>query len=139
VWTAERRVVIVHPDGRRVPGHIAIGQPYTLGGGDPAADFESHCPIEIDRLCSRSHPIISGGTLGALLSGVELLGAFLHGFIADGGRVLDPDDDSELRLDALFGPPWRAIDVPDDPDWLPSSERDPSISSHAGSRAATQR
>ena len=26
------------------PGHIAVGQPYTLAGGDPAASYESHCP-----------------------------------------------------------------------------------------------
>jgi hypothetical protein len=41
-WIAERRVVIVHPDGRRIPGHIAVGQPYTLAGRvlDPEDDTE---------------------------------------------------------------------------------------------------
>jgi hypothetical protein len=116
LWIAERRVVIVHPDGRRVPGHIAIGQPYTLAGGDPAAGYESHCPIEIDSLHSRAHPVIAGGTLGALLSGVEFLGVILHGFIAHGGRVLDPDDDSEVPLEVLFGPLWRASNAPASPD-----------------------
>lgn len=111
-WIAELRVVIVHPDGRRVPGHIAVGQPYTLGGADPAASFESHCPVEIDGIHSRVHPIIGGGTLQALLLGVQFLGTMLHDFIARGGRVLDPEDDSDVPLAALFGPMLREINQP---------------------------
>jgi hypothetical protein len=104
IWLAERRVVIVHPDGRRVQGHIAVGQPYTLGGADPAATYESHCQIEVDSLHFAKHAIIGGGTLGALLLGVRFLGTLLHGFVSDGGRVLDPEDDTEIPLEALFGP-----------------------------------
>jgi hypothetical protein len=112
VWIAERRVILVHPDGRRVPGHIAVGQPYTLAGGDPTGNYESHCPIEIDGIHSPRHPAISAGTLGALLLAVEALGGTLHGFIASGGRVLDPEDDSDIPLAALFGPLFRAFDAP---------------------------
>ncbi len=104
VWIAELRVVIVHPDGRREPGHIAVGQPYTLAGGDPTARVESHCPVEIDGLHSRIHPIIGAGTLQALLLGVRFLGRLLHDHLARGGRVLHADDDSDVALDALFGP-----------------------------------
>ena len=111
-WIAELRVVIVHPDGRRVPGHIAVGHPYTLGGGDPAASYESHCPIEIDSLYSRAHPAIGGGTLQALLMGVQLLGALLHAFVEDGGRVLDAEDGSDVPLASLFGPMLRKIEPP---------------------------
>ena len=113
IWIAERRVVIVHPDGRRVPGHIAVGQPYTLGGADPAASFESHCPVEIDGIHSRVHPIIGGGTLHALLVAVQFLGAMLHDFISRGGRILDPEDDSDVPLAELFGPMLRGIDAPE--------------------------
>lgn len=112
-WIAELRVVIVHPDGRRVPGHIAVGHPYVLGGGDPGDSDESHCPVEIDSLYSRAHPAIGGGTLQALLNGVELLGGLLHAFIEQGGRVLDAEDGSDVPLESLFGPLFRKIEPPE--------------------------
>ncbi|HEY1815362.1 MAG TPA: hypothetical protein VGG74_23600 [Kofleriaceae bacterium] len=94
-------------------GHIAVGQPYTLAGADPTANYESHCPVEIDGLISRAHPIIGGGTLAALLSGIKALGMHLDAFIARGGRVLDPADDSELPLDVMFGSMLRAVELPE--------------------------
>lgn len=97
-WIAELRVVIVHPDGRRVPGHIAVGQPYTLAGADPAASYESHCPVEIDSVYSHTHPAIGAGTLEALVRGIQLLGAMLVAFVEDGGRVLDAEDGRSLSL-----------------------------------------
>lgn len=112
-WIAELRVVIVHPDGRRVPGHIAVGQPYALGGADPAGNFESHCPIEIDSLYDRRWPIIGGGTLQALLLGVQTLGTTLHAFLERGGRVLNAEDSSDVPLEAYFGPMLRKIAVPE--------------------------
>ena len=102
----------MHPDGRRVHGHIAVGQPYTLAGGDPAGSYECHCPVEIDGIHSREHPIIGGGTLQALLLGVRFLGTMLHDFTSRGGRVLDPEDDSDVPLAALFGPMLCEIDAP---------------------------
>jgi hypothetical protein len=102
-WIAELRVILVHPDGRRVHGHIAIGQPYTLAGGDPAASHESRCAIEIDGLHSRNHPIIGGGSLQALLLAIDFLRTRLHDFVSCGGRVLDAEDESDLPLAALFG------------------------------------
>ena len=102
-WIAERRVLLVRPDGRRELGHIAIGQPYTLGGADPAARFESHCPVEITGFWSPDHPAIAGGTLAALLGGVHVLHTMLQHFVSLGGRVLDPDDESDIDLAALFG------------------------------------
>jgi hypothetical protein len=113
IWIAEKRVVLVHPDGRRVAGHIAVGQPYTLGGADPAATYESHCPIEIDSLYPAAQPIIGGGTLQALLLGVQFLGTMLHDFMSRGGRVLDPEDDTEIALESLFGPMLRDMGASD--------------------------
>jgi hypothetical protein len=103
-WIAELRVVMVHPDGRRVPGHIAVGRPYTLGDGDPAGSFESHCPVEIDGLHSQRHPIIGAGTIQALLLGVRFLGTMLHNFTSRGGRVLHATDGTDVDLESLFGP-----------------------------------
>ena len=103
-WIAELRVILVHPDGRREPGHIAVGKPYVLGDdADVAAPFESHCPIEITGFHSREQPIIGGGTLQALVLGVQFLGMMMHEFLTRGGRVLDPDDDSEVPLESIFG------------------------------------
>jgi hypothetical protein len=109
IWIAEMRVVIVHPDGLRAPGHIAIGQPYALGGADPAANFESHCPVKIDGLGSGVHHVSGGGTLSALLLGIQLLGYLLHDFRARGGRVVDADDGTDVDLDSMFGPFLREI------------------------------
>jgi hypothetical protein len=106
VWIVERRVVLVHPDGRRVDGHIRIGRPYTLGGGDPTGNFESHCPIEIEGLYPSDRPMIGGGTLSALIHGIEMTASLLRDFVADGGRVLDPADDADLPLSAMFGALW---------------------------------
>lgn len=104
-WIAKLRVILVHPDGRREPGHVAVGKPYVLGDdSDVAASFESHCPVEITGLYSRNHPAIGSGTLSALLDAVRLLGVLLHGFVENGGRVLDAEDGSELDLAALLGP-----------------------------------
>lgn len=110
IWIAELRVVLVHPDGHRVPRRIAAGQPYTVDGAGPAAGDESHCPVEIHGLHASVHPLIGGSTLQALLLGVQFLGTMLHDFIARGGRVIDPDDDSDVPLAALFGPMLREIE-----------------------------
>lgn len=106
IWIAELPVVIVHPNGQRVPGHIAVGQPYVLGDGDPARD-EALCPVEITDVFSGDHPIHGGGTFQALLLGVQFLGAMLHTFVSTGGRVLDADDGEDVDLAVHFGPMLR--------------------------------
>lgn len=100
-WIAELRVIIVHPDGRRVPGRIAIGEPYVLGGGDLAEDnhYESHCPVEITGVFA--YPAIGGGTLHALLTAVDVARYMVRTFVESGGRVLDADDGTDVSLDAL--------------------------------------
>lgn len=98
----------VHPDGRRVPSHIAVGAPSTLAGGDPAANYESRCLAEIGDLTTAT-PVIGFGTLSALLNAVEFLGVVLHAFLARGGRVVDPEGDSDIPLARLFGPLLRDV------------------------------
>ncbi len=115
-WIAELRVVLVHPDGEPVTGHIAVGQPYVLGGADPGASYESKCPVEIDSFYSWKHAPIGGGTLDALLRGVQLLGMMLFEFVSRGGRVLDAEDGSDVPLALMFGPLWRAAEAPDSDD-----------------------
>lgn len=112
-WIAELPIIIVHPDGRRVSGHIAVGHPYVVGGGDVAAPYESHCRVEIDSLWSSGQPLVGGGTLQALLIAVRFLGTILHRFIESGGRVLDAEDGSDVHLVSLFGPMLREFRGPD--------------------------
>lgn len=113
IWIAEQQVVLLHPDGRRETGHIAVGQPYVLAVGDPTGNYESHCPVEVSGLWSREHPMIGFGTLSALLNGVSFLGIVLHRFVSDGGRVLDAEDGTEVDAAALFGPLLREPPAPD--------------------------
>lgn len=39
---ASTTIALIHPDGRRVPGSIWIGQPYTVD------ELEAKCPCGID-------------------------------------------------------------------------------------------
>ena len=96
-WIAEENVVFLHSDGRRNVGRIAVGSPVQVDAG------EAHCGVALDGFHSPPGPIIGASTLQALLLAVRFLGTRLHDFVAKGGRVLHPDDDSEVPLDALFG------------------------------------
>jgi len=102
VWIAIRKVTLVHPDGRRVEGRIAIGRPYVLGAGDVGDMYESHCPIEITELLPGSLPMIGGGTFDALINALRTVAALLRAFLEQGGRVLDPEGDSDLDVDGLL-------------------------------------
>lgn len=95
-WIAEKHVVFVHADGRRSVGRIAVGQPEQVASG------EVRCPIALDGL-ERTGPIFGESSLQALLLGVRFLGMRLHDFLSKGGRVLDPEDDSDVGLDESFG------------------------------------
>lgn len=96
-WIAEERVIFVHPDGRRSPGRIAVGLPVQV---DPA---ESTCPIALDGFHTIPRPIHGGSNLQALMLAVRFLGMRIHDFLSKGGRVLDPDDDTDMQLQAFFG------------------------------------
>lgn len=37
------------------------------------------------------------------MCGVRFVGAMLHAFVSRGGRVLAPEDESDVPLDAIFG------------------------------------
>lgn len=96
-WIAEEKVVFLHSDGRRNAGRIAVASPVQIDAG------EAHCGVALDGFHAVPGPIIGASTLQALLLAVRFLGMRLHDFVATGGRVLHPDDDSDVPLDALFG------------------------------------
>jgi len=104
-WIAAHEVLFVHPDGRRSPGRIAVGQP------EQVSPDEARCPIALDGY--ERLPAISGSsTLQALLLGMRLLGMRLHDFINKGGRVLALEDDVDMPLEAVFDdvtPEWTLV------------------------------
>lgn len=96
-WIAEEKVVFFHADGRRNVGRIAVGLPVEIDA------TEATCLIALDGIHHIPGPIHGGSRLQALLLAVQFLGMRLHDFVSNGGRVLDPHDDSEVPLNALFG------------------------------------
>jgi hypothetical protein len=95
-WIADEKVVFLHPDGRRVPGRIAVGMPVQISDG------EAGCAISLDGFDYIPGPLKGASPLQALLMALQFIGWRLHDFISSGGRVLHPDED--FCLDAYFGP-----------------------------------
>lgn len=95
---AERPVILVHSDGRRVPGRVWIGLPERL-----EAEVMAMCPVGIDGLHDGLSPIAGTDTLQALLLATRLAATLLRDFQDKGGRVLHPEDDEPIDLEAYFG------------------------------------
>ena len=95
-WIAEQSVVFVHPDGRRVPGRIAVALPELVG------PEEAQCAIALDGL-DPGRAVHGASTLQALVLALRFLGMRVHDFMSKGGRVVDPDEELDLPLDAYFG------------------------------------
>ncbi|MCB9563160.1 MAG: hypothetical protein H6708_22410 [Kofleriaceae bacterium] len=100
-WIAEEPVVFVTTDGRRMPGRIAVGRP------EQVSATEARCPVILDGLAP-VWPISGGSPLQALLLAVQFLGMRLHALTSSGRRVVDPDDGSDVGIEALLGPLLRA-------------------------------
>jgi hypothetical protein len=99
-WTAEERVVFQHADGRRAYGRIALG--YPKSGYD---EHKPWCVAKLDGIDAdwRVGHIEGDTPFNALHLAIASLAARLRTFIADGGRVLDPDGDRDVDLTAFFG------------------------------------
>jgi hypothetical protein len=95
-WIAEAQVLFVHADGRRSAGRIAVGHPEQVGSD------EARCPIALDGL-EQVRQIHGASTLQALLLATRFLGMRLHDFLSKGGRVVEPDEDTDVALEAIFG------------------------------------
>jgi hypothetical protein len=104
-WITEEQVLFHHPDGSRVPGHIAIGCPRT-----GYAEYKPYCNSSLTGLEDRYAARAEGDTPShALQLAMASLATRLHAFIAGGGRVLKPDGDGEVDLEAIFGPLMREV------------------------------
>lgn len=96
-WTAELPVVWI-VDGRRVPGRVAIGVPDLV----PDGDGEAICPVALDGLQPVT-PVHGDGEFHALMQGVRFLERRIRDYVADGVRVVFPDDDDpESATDSLL-------------------------------------
>ena len=83
-WIAEHAVVFVYPDGT-----IAIGAPEVVSTG------EARCAVVFE---GRELAISGSTTLQALVLAIRFVELRLRDFVAKGGRVLDPADDSDVLL-----------------------------------------
>jgi hypothetical protein len=103
-WIADEAVIFAHADGRRVAGRIAVGVPVRVSAS------EARCAIALDGLDKIGVPICGSSPLQALLLALRFIGFRLHGFVSNGGRVLEPDE-TLLNLESVFGP--LLVDPPD--------------------------
>jgi hypothetical protein len=78
-----------------VTGRIAIAAPV-------ARPPDAACHVVIESV-DKPRAIYGASTLQALLLATRFLHTLLHAFVAGGGRVLYPETESDLSLDALFG------------------------------------
>jgi Domain of unknown function (DUF6968) len=89
----------VRPNGERVSVTIAVGHPYPTSEGDWA------CPVEISGLRGRLEHIVGSDSMQALCLAIRTARDLLASFMADGGRILDPETGKPVSLDDRFGSP----------------------------------
>lgn len=106
-WIADEHVVFVLSDGQRVSGRISVAAP------EQVSTNEAKCSVVLDGL-EREWDIRGASTLQALLLAIRFLGMRLHDFLSKGGRVVDPDEDQDMPLEAYFGALLRAAPPPAD-------------------------
>lgn len=92
-WIAELAIVFVDPRGTRSPGRIAIARPRRV------SEVEARCYVWFER----RHTIPGSDPLQALMLAVRFLGRRLRDLLAQGYRVVDPEDGDDVDLDAYFG------------------------------------
>lgn len=89
------------PDGRRLPGRIAIGLPKTV-------DDHGWCDLALEPLIPGVRHTFGEGKLQALVAALRLVGSQIDDFLRRGGRLLEPgsadDPDTDFAIDAVLGP-----------------------------------
>lgn len=105
-WLAEHSVTFVATDGKRWRSRIAIAEPEQRTTG------EWGCRIIAEGVVRIPGPIFGASKLQALVLALQFLAWELHRFIEQGGKALEPGDESDTRLDLIFGKLWRAIPTP---------------------------
>ncbi|MGD0948829.1 MAG: hypothetical protein ABSA52_15565 [Candidatus Binatia bacterium] len=93
---ASGRFWCIRPNGDRVLVTAEIGRLYDSGAGDWA------CPVTLRGLYDRLTDIHGVDSLQALCLAASLVRKLLTSFVDDGGRVLHPEDESEVDFNATF-------------------------------------
>jgi hypothetical protein len=96
IWTAELPIIWI-VDGRRVTGRLAVGVPELV----PDGDGEAICAVALDGLQPVTR-VRGEGEFHALMQGVRFLDLRLRGYVGEGIRVVDPDDDPERATESLL-------------------------------------
>jgi hypothetical protein len=93
---AQRAVVWVTPDGKRVPITLSIGKPYR------ASDVDWACPVAADGLYAKLADIHGIDSFQALILAQKLLRLLMNGAVEDGGTFRNVEDDSAVDVSTLF-------------------------------------
>jgi hypothetical protein len=94
---ASSEIICVSADGRRLRVTAQVGKPYRTPEG------EWGCHAALVGLHGSLGPVRGEDSLQALSLAISLLRQLLSAFVQDGGKVLNPDDESEVPLDAILG------------------------------------
>ena len=99
---AELIVCFVYPDGRRVPGRIAIDRPVW------DSDKEASCSVALEGIQSVSMRIHGSSTLQALILAAQFVATRLYGFYDQGGQIVFAANEAEeVPVRSIFGALWR--------------------------------
>src|SRR5712691_2175872 len=93
---AERALVCIKPDGKRIPVTLRIGKPYR------ASDVDWACPVALEGLQPKLGDIHGVDSFQALMLAQKLLLQLMSGVIEDGGSFRNEDDDSPVDINKLF-------------------------------------
>ena len=93
---AQRAVVWVKPDGKRIPVTLLIGKPYR------ASDVDWACPVAADGLYAKLADIHGIDSFQALVLAQRLLRQLMNGAVEDGGSFRNVEDDSVIDVSILF-------------------------------------
>jgi hypothetical protein len=95
---ATLELVALHTDGRRVPFTLRLDAP------EEAPNGEWQCALRLEGLFDDLTPVSGDDSLQALCLALLLTARLLRGFVAGGGRLLDPlGGDEDWPLEAYFG------------------------------------
>ena len=95
-WVVEYPLTWLY-DGKRVAGRIAIGTPELVPDRD---DGEAICPVALDGLQPRETQVHGVDKLQALVLALRFIERRLRDSVADGVRLVLPDEDDPERATA---------------------------------------
>jgi hypothetical protein len=96
LWIASSALLCVHPDGTEQHTTARLASPSRRSDGTWISAYS------LDGLVD-AREMIGTDSLQAVAMALSMVRALLEQFIAQGGRVLDPDSRADFALEATFG------------------------------------